>query len=316
MIMDKERQRKRNITQAINNLKIYDKQSVDILISMLVKHNRLTGDVYQNTVSKIKDDKLKIYFKRAFEKASDKPVKNNQGAKEHTPPILLQWKYIHFYKGYYEFAPKAYYHYDTVKAKPLKVICPQSLEVFNEVLPSLMAKFPKIYFYVYEDGTIDIIDKIKFQTSILIVEYQSRNLESVNNKQNNQVMNKATRKQIAIMSIELEAIKKRLEEIGKVYGRLKDELDGFQEKLESYQSDIEGLADEERMKFDNLPEGLQESERGEAYEIAADTLEEAASNLEEVVSSLTEKLGDWVDIDVDEITSGIDACIESLGEIE
>lgn len=316
MIMDKERQRKRNITQAINNLKIYDKQSVDILISMLVKHNRLTDDVYKSSVSKIKDDNLKLYFKRAFEKAFEKPVKDNLGIKEHTPPILLQWKYVRFYNGYYVFAPKAYYHYDTVKAKPLKVICPQSLDVFNEVLPSLIAKFPKIYFYVYEDGTIEIIDKIKFDTSVLIVEYQSRNIKSVNNKQNSQVMNKATRKQIASMSLDLKALKEKVEKIAESYEEVKEQLDEIQEKLESYQSEIEDMASLERDKFDNLPEGLQCSERGEAYEQAADTLDEAASNLEEAVGSLTEKLGDWVDIDVDEVTSGIDACIESLGEIE
>ena len=130
-------------------------------------------------------------------------------------------------------------------------------------------------------------------------------------------MNKATRKQIASISSDLEAIKKRLEKIGSEYESLKEELDGFQEKLESYQSDIEGLSDEERMKFDNLPEGLQESERGEAYEIAADTLDEAASNLEDAVGSLTEMLDNWADLEGwDDVASGVEACIESLGEIE
>lgn len=55
---------------------------------------------------------------------------------------------------------------------------------------------------------------------------------------------------------------------------------------------IENCADEEQEAFDNMPEGLQESERGEKMEEAIsamvdayETLEEVESNIEEVVET-------------------------------
>lgn len=49
---------------------------------------------------------------------------------------------------------------------------------------------------------------------------------------------------------------------------------------------LDEVGSEERDAFDNLPEGIQNSERGEAMGEAADTLEEAASSAEEIVSNL------------------------------
>lgn len=46
-------------------------------------------------------------------------------------------------------------------------------------------------------------------------------------------------------------------------------------------SDIEAVKDEEQESFDNLPEGLQASEQGQATEAAVTALEEAHSALDD-----------------------------------
>jgi chromosome segregation ATPase len=66
--------------------------------------------------------------------------------------------------------------------------------------------------------------------------------------------------------------RERIEQIESALTDLKDELDGF--------------ADEEQEKFDNLSEGLQASERGQAFESNADTLKEVVSSLDDAISSL------------------------------
>jgi len=58
--------------------------------------------------------------------------------------------------------------------------------------------------------------------------------------------------------------------------------------LENLRVTINNLWDEEQDAFDNLPEGLQSSERGEAMENAAYNLEEACEGLASVIESLEE----------------------------
>lgn len=58
------------------------------------------------------------------------------------------------------------------------------------------------------------------------------------------------------------------------------------EQMEEVKSEIEQLAEEEREAYDNMPESLQESERGCAMEEAADNLDNAASSLEEAMEYL------------------------------
>ena len=60
------------------------------------------------------------------------------------------------------------------------------------------------------------------------------------------------------------------------------------DKLEDLKCDIESLRDEEQEAFDNLPEGIQASERGEAMESAAYNLDEAYESIESVIESLEE----------------------------
>ena len=56
------------------------------------------------------------------------------------------------------------------------------------------------------------------------------------------------------------------------------------ETIEILHSSISTIRDEEQDKYDNLPEGLQQSENGQKFEETLDTLGEALSNLEEAIS--------------------------------
>lgn len=57
-------------------------------------------------------------------------------------------------------------------------------------------------------------------------------------------------------------------------------------KLYSIQEDIDSIAQDERDAFDNLPEGLQYSEKGEGMETNADDLEQASSDIEDIIDML------------------------------
>lgn len=67
----------------------------------------------------------------------------------------------------------------------------------------------------------------------------------------------------------------------------RNEIQKAIEKLETIQDNIDFIAGEERDAFDNLPESIQESERGQKMEEAADTLEEVKDAISELVDSLT-----------------------------
>lgn len=60
------------------------------------------------------------------------------------------------------------------------------------------------------------------------------------------------------------------------------------ERLRRCHEDLEGVKDDEQEKFDNMPEGLQESERGQAIQNVADSLEEICEDLGGVISDLEE----------------------------
>ena len=61
-------------------------------------------------------------------------------------------------------------------------------------------------------------------------------------------------------------------------------LDKVREAIEEIRSVAEG----EREKFDNLTEGLQGGERGQAIEAAADGLEQGADELEGAIDTMSE----------------------------
>ena len=58
--------------------------------------------------------------------------------------------------------------------------------------------------------------------------------------------------------------------------------------LETILSDIERVKDEEEFAYDNMPENLQYSDRGEASQEAIDCLEEVYNNMEEIIDLLEE----------------------------
>lgn len=57
-------------------------------------------------------------------------------------------------------------------------------------------------------------------------------------------------------------------------------------KLEEIKDEITAITEEEQEAFDNMPEGLQSSVKGEAMQSAIDALSEAESDLDSVISQL------------------------------
>lgn len=66
------------------------------------------------------------------------------------------------------------------------------------------------------------------------------------------------------------------------------ELDIIARELNDIKERLEALRDEEQDYYDNMPENLQGSERGEKAEVAIESLEEAASSIEDAISSIEE----------------------------
>lgn len=64
------------------------------------------------------------------------------------------------------------------------------------------------------------------------------------------------------------------------------------ERLEELMSDVECLRDEESEAYENLPEGIQLSDRGERMSGCVDSLEEALGCIEESIGYLMEAKGE------------------------
>lgn len=64
------------------------------------------------------------------------------------------------------------------------------------------------------------------------------------------------------------------------------ELNGFAGKVNDLAEELRTLADAEQEKFDNLPEGLQQSEMGQNIESAANALSEIADSSSEAGTAL------------------------------
>lgn len=62
------------------------------------------------------------------------------------------------------------------------------------------------------------------------------------------------------------------------------------EQIEGIQSDIEMYKDEEEECYYNLPDGIQESERGEAMQDAISQLDDAYNALDDVLSYLEDAI--------------------------
>ena len=68
----------------------------------------------------------------------------------------------------------------------------------------------------------------------------------------------------------------------------RNQLAEIKEKLSELRDMIDTVLAEEQEAYDNLPESLQESERGEAMQTAIDAMESAIESCEEAESSLEE----------------------------
>ncbi len=62
-------------------------------------------------------------------------------------------------------------------------------------------------------------------------------------------------------------------------------LEKVKEQLSALVSDLESIRDEEQESFDNLPEGLQQSEKGGTMQSNVDYMEEAIGSVQEVVDT-------------------------------
>lgn len=94
----------------------------------------------------------------------------------------------------------------------------------------------------------------------------------------------------------------------KFIAELTDALDAMESAVEDLRNTYENMATEEREKFDNLSEGLQQSEKGSNLEEAADNLEQGMSEAEDLLTLVTgfqEKLAES-DVDLDELVSEIE----------
>lgn len=85
-------------------------------------------------------------------------------------------------------------------------------------------------------------------------------------------MNNETRKKIPAIIAQIESCK--------------DEIQNQVNVLNGIGAEVNDLAGQEREKFDNMPEGLQGSDRGQAVEDAANSLEEAQSLLDSFAAEL------------------------------
>lgn len=65
-------------------------------------------------------------------------------------------------------------------------------------------------------------------------------------------------------------------------------LDGLLAKFEELKGELETVGSEERDAFDNMPESLQQGEKGQAAETAADAIDNAVSEIDSVTTSIEE----------------------------
>lgn len=70
--------------------------------------------------------------------------------------------------------------------------------------------------------------------------------------------------------------------------KTREELNKIYSEIEGHKARLEEIANEEQDKFDNLSEGLQAAERGQAMEQAASTLQDAVSSLDEALGMIEE----------------------------
>lgn len=66
------------------------------------------------------------------------------------------------------------------------------------------------------------------------------------------------------------------------------EIENLRESISETKAKLQDLLDEEQQAFDNMPESIQESERGEEIQEIIEYMEAAIDSLKEATESLTE----------------------------
>lgn len=100
-------------------------------------------------------------------------------------------------------------------------------------------------------------------------------------------MNKERRKELTRIHREVEIGRERLSEAHAI--------------LDEARGALEIIRDEEQEAFNNMPEGLQQGEKGQASEQAIENLESAYDSLDSIVNSIESDMDDF-----DEILQQID----------
>lgn len=68
--------------------------------------------------------------------------------------------------------------------------------------------------------------------------------------------------------------------------QLRARLHEITEELVTIKNEFEDMQCNEQMKFDNLPESLQESERGDTFQDNIEEIEDIISNIEDAIFAL------------------------------
>lgn len=163
---------KNKLSKNLASFQITNRQSIDVLIGMLLESNRFDS-MKKQFLDKIRVPELKAYYtkkcslvelsKRTLPEL--KEVKSSNSTK-HSPVLMLKWENVQFHNGYYVFTPEAHYENAPI---PLKVKEPFCLQSFNYITQYFQQRLPKIRYQIYKNGDIKILDTIKFQNAILMI---------------------------------------------------------------------------------------------------------------------------------------------------
>lgn len=140
-------------------------------------------------------------------------------------------------------------------------------------------------------------------------------------------MNNTTRKAISALQSELSAVRSAIEELKDHHdgatkpSEASDQLKSWADRIDDIGSQAETIGEEEQEKFDNMPEGLQSSERGEKLEAAVSAAEDAKQAADDAVNALTpdaaedsaEDLETMLETALDEIEN-LDGHLDTLAE--
>jgi methyl-accepting chemotaxis protein len=92
-------------------------------------------------------------------------------------------------------------------------------------------------------------------------------------------MNKSRRKQLTTLITTIDELRQKFDD-------LVDTANELVIAIEEAKSEIETVKDEEQEAYDNMPESLQNGDRGQVVQQAIDSMEEASGNLDVAVEAL------------------------------